>query len=34
MEVATADRTGLAEEKRDGPSRAMLKSVLLSVLHV
>jgi hypothetical protein len=34
MDVDTADRTNLAEKKKDGPSRAMLKSLLLSVLHV
>jgi hypothetical protein len=26
MEAGTADRTSLAEKKKDGPSRAMLKS--------
>jgi hypothetical protein len=34
MEAGTADRTKLAEKKKDGPSRAMLKFLLLSVLHV
>jgi hypothetical protein len=34
MEAATVDRTKLAEKKKDGPSRAMLKSYLLSVLYV
>jgi hypothetical protein len=34
MEAGTTDRTSLAEKKKDGPSRAMLKSFLLSVLHV
>jgi hypothetical protein len=34
MEAATADRTNLAEKKKDGPSRAMLKSIPLSILHV
>jgi hypothetical protein len=34
MEAATADRTNLAKKKKDEPSRAMLKSLLLSVLHV
>jgi hypothetical protein len=33
MEVV-ADRTNLAKEKKDGPSEAMLRSILLSVLHV
>ena len=34
MEAATVDRTSLVEKKKDGPSRAMLKLLLLSVLHV
>jgi hypothetical protein len=34
MEVATADRTNLTKKKRDGPSKAMLKSIPLSALHV
>jgi len=34
METATADRTNLTKKKRDGPFRAMLKSIPLSVLHV
>jgi hypothetical protein len=35
MEVVVADRTNLAKKKKkDGPSRAMLRSILLSVLHV
>jgi hypothetical protein len=34
MDVATADKTNLMEEEKDGPSRAMLRSILLSVLHV
>jgi hypothetical protein len=34
MDVAAADKTKLIEEEKDGPSRAILKSVLLSVLHV
>jgi hypothetical protein len=29
-----ADKTSLMKEKKDGPSRAMLRSILLSVLHV
>jgi hypothetical protein len=33
MDVAAADRTGLMK-RRDGPSRAMLRSILLSILHV
>jgi hypothetical protein len=34
MEAVAADRTNLAKKKKDGPSRAMLRSILLSVLHV
>jgi hypothetical protein len=34
MEAATADRTNLVKKKKDGPSRAMLRSILLSILHV
>jgi hypothetical protein len=34
MDVAAADKTILMKEKKDGPSRAMLRSILLSVLHV
>jgi hypothetical protein len=37
MDVATTDKTSLMKEmkeKKDGPSRAMLRSILLSVLHV
>jgi hypothetical protein len=35
MEVAaTVDRIKMLEERKGGPSRAMLKSILLSVLHV
>jgi hypothetical protein len=34
MDVATADKTNLTKEEKDGPSRAMLRSILLSVLHV
>ena len=33
-EAGTTNTTTLAEKKKDGPSRAMLKSLLLSVLHV
>jgi hypothetical protein len=32
--AAAADRTGLMKKKKDGLSRAMLRSILLSVLHV
>jgi hypothetical protein len=34
MEVVATNRTSLVKKKKDGPSRAMLKSILLSVLHV
>ena len=34
MGVAAADMTSLMKEKKDGPSRVMLRSILLSVLHV
>jgi hypothetical protein len=34
MEAVAANRTSLAKKKKDGPSRAILRSILLSVLHV
>ena len=34
MDAAAADKTNLMKEEKDGPSRAMLRSILLSVLHV
>jgi hypothetical protein len=34
MDVVVADKTSPMKEKKDGPSKAMLKSILLSVLHV
>ena len=34
MDVAAADKIKMPEERKGGPSRAMLKSILLSVLHV
>jgi hypothetical protein len=34
MDVVVADRTNLMKKKKDGSSRAMLRSILLSVLHV
>jgi hypothetical protein len=34
MEVVAADKTSLAKKRKDGPSRAMLRSILLSSLHV
>jgi hypothetical protein len=34
MDVVVAEKTSLMKEKKYGPSRAMLRSILLSVLHV
>jgi hypothetical protein len=34
MDAVAADKTNLMKEEKDGPSRAMLRSILLSVLHV
>jgi hypothetical protein len=34
MDVVVANKIKLMEEEKDGPSRAILKSILLSVLHV
>jgi hypothetical protein len=34
MEATAADRTNLVKRKKYGPSRAMLRSILLSALHV
>jgi hypothetical protein len=34
MDVVAADKTRLMKKKKDGPSRAMLRSILISVLHV
>jgi hypothetical protein len=34
MDDVVVDRTSLMKEKKYGPSRAMLRSILLSVLHV
>jgi hypothetical protein len=34
MGAATANKIKLMEEEKDGPSRAMFRSILLSVLHV
>jgi hypothetical protein len=34
MDVIVADKINLMEEEKDGPSRAMLRSILLLVLHV
>jgi hypothetical protein len=34
MDATAADEMNLMKEEKDGPSRAMLRSILLSVLHV
>jgi hypothetical protein len=34
MDVATVDKTNLMKEEKDGPSRAMLRSILLLILRV
>jgi len=34
MVVVSTDKMRLMKEKKDGPSRALLRSILLSVLHV
>jgi hypothetical protein len=34
MDAVAADKIRLMEEEKDGPSRAMLMSILLLVLHV
>jgi hypothetical protein len=34
MEAAAIDRTNLVKKKKYGPSRAMLRSIMLSALHV
>jgi hypothetical protein len=34
MDVVSSDKMNLTKEEKDGPSRAMLRSILLSVLHV
>jgi hypothetical protein len=34
MDVSVVDKTNLMREEKDGPSRAMLGSILLSILHV
>jgi len=33
MDATAADKTNLTKEEKDGPSRAVLKSILLSILH-
>jgi hypothetical protein len=34
MDAAAVDKIKMLEERKGGPSRAMLNSILLSVLHV
>jgi hypothetical protein len=34
MDATVVDKIKVLEERKGGPSRAMLKSILLSVLHV
>jgi hypothetical protein len=34
MDVVVADKMNLMKEEKDGPSRAMLRPILLSILHV
>jgi hypothetical protein len=34
MDSVAADKTIPMKEKKDGPSRAMLRSILLSILHL
>jgi hypothetical protein len=34
VDVVAADKIKMLEERKGGPSRAMLKSILLSILHV
>jgi hypothetical protein len=34
MDAAAADKVEALKGRKEGPSRAMLKSILLSVLHV
>jgi hypothetical protein len=34
MDVYTTDRIGLMKKKKHGPFKAMLRSILLSILHV
>jgi hypothetical protein len=34
MDVVVAEKIKMLEERKGGPSRDMLKSILLSVLHV
>jgi hypothetical protein len=34
MDATAVDKTNMMKEEKDGPSRAMLRSILLSVLRV
>jgi hypothetical protein len=34
MDTAAADKVEALKERKDGPSRALLKSIWLSVVHV
>jgi hypothetical protein len=34
MDAVAADRTNIMKKKKDGPPRAILRSILLLVLHV
>jgi hypothetical protein len=34
MDAAAIDRKNMTKKKKDGPSRGMLRSILLLVLHV
>jgi len=34
MDVVAADKTNMMKEEKDGPYMAILRSILLSVLHV
>jgi hypothetical protein len=34
MDATAADKTRMMEEEKGGPSRAMLRSIMLSVLYV
>jgi hypothetical protein len=34
LEAAAVDRIKMLKERKGGPSRAMLKSIVLSALHV
>jgi hypothetical protein len=34
MDVVVADKVEALKKRKDGPSRAMLKSIWLSILHV